>query len=132
MAMRRWMWLLAPAVAFTLSAAGCAAMRQEEVHRKENLLAAAGFRMKPADTPEKLAQLQAMPQTRMVARPAPQGGVVYTYADAQGCKCLYTGKAEEYQRYRQLAMQQQVAEAQVEAAEANEAAAMDWGWWGPW
>jgi hypothetical protein len=123
---------VAAGLAAAIGLGGCAAMRQEAAHRKENLLVASGFAMKAADTPEKLAQLQAMPQLRMVARPAPNGGVVYTYADAQGCKCLYTGNAAQYQEYRRLALQQQIAEAQVEAAEANEAAAMDWGWWGPW
>ena len=116
----------------SLLAAGCAAMREERIHQKENLLAAAGFKMKLADTPQALAQLQAMPQNRMIARSAPDGSLVYTYADLQGCKCLYKGHAPEYQQYRQLALAKQFAQDQVEAAEANEAASMDWGWWGPW
>jgi len=124
--------LAAVALAIGVAIAGCAAMREEAAHKKENLLAAAGFKMKPADTPEKLARVQAMPQLKMVARSGPQGQVGYTYADAQGCKCLYTGNAEQYAEYRRLALRQDAAEAQVEAAEANEAAAMDWGWWGPW
>ncbi len=120
------------AVALAIALAGCAAMREEAAHRKENLLAAAGFRMKPADTPEKLARAEAMPQLKMVARSGPGGQVGYTYADVKGCKCVYAGNAANYAEYRRLALQQQAAEAQVEAAEANEAAAMDWGWWGPW
>lgn len=116
----------------SLLAAGCAAMREERIHQKENLLAAAGFKMKLADTPQALAQLQAMPQNRMIARSAPDGSLVYTYADLQGCKCLYKGHAPEYEQYKQLAIARQLAQDQVEAAEANEAASMDWGWWGPW
>ena len=73
-----------------------------------------------------------MPQLKMVARTGPQGQLRYTYADAEGCRCLCTGGAEEYSKYRQLALQENIAESQMEAAQANEAAAMDWGWWGPW
>ena len=107
-------------------------MRQEEIHQKENLLTAAGFKMKLADNPQALAQLQTMPQNRMIARTAPDGSLVYTYADLKGCNCMYKGHAPEYEQYKQLALAKQLSQAQVEAAEANEAASMDWGWWGPW
>jgi hypothetical protein len=124
--------LTVAALGLGLASFGCTAMRLDAAHHKENLLAAAGFRMKPGDTPEKLAQLQAMPQLKMISRTNPQGQLVYTYADSQGCKCLYTGGAAQYAEYRRLALEREMAEAQVESAEANEAAAMDWGWWGPW
>jgi hypothetical protein len=119
-------------VAFALAVAGCAAMREDAAHKKENLLAAAGFKMKLADTPEKLARAEAMPQLKMVARSGPLGQLGYTYADVKGCQCVYTGDAKNYAEYKRLALQRDAAEAQLEAAEANEAAAMDWGWWGPW
>ena len=45
---------------------------------------------------------------------------------------MYKGHAPEYEQYKQLALAKQLSQAQVEAAEANEAASMDWGWWGPW
>lgn len=112
--------------------AGCAEIRREQIQQKENLLTAAGFRMKIADTPAAVAQLQAMPQNRMIARQHPDGTLVYTYADAKGCNCLYKGHAPEYQEYRRLALVKQLQQEQLEAAEANEAASMDWGWWGPW
>ena len=119
-------------LALSVLAAGCAAMRQEEIHQKENLLTAAGFKMKLADNPQALAQLQTMPQNRMIARTAPDGSLVYTYADLKGCNCMYKGHAPEYEQYKQLALAKQLSQAQVEAAEANDAASMDWGWWGPW
>ena len=75
-------------LALSVLAAGCAAMRQEEIHQKENLLTAAGFKMKLADNPQALAQLQTMPQNRMIARTAPDGSLVYTYADLKGCNCM--------------------------------------------
>jgi ABC-type uncharacterized transport system ATPase subunit len=35
-------------------------VRQEEAQKTDDLLAAAGFKVRPADTPEKLAHLKAM------------------------------------------------------------------------
>lgn len=123
---------LATVLALGLLLGGCAAMQREAAHRKENLLAAAGFRVKPADTPEKLANLQAMQPLKMIAHPAKDGTLTYTYADPEGCKCLWVGGTAQYAEYRRLAMQQQVAQAQADAAMANEEMAMDWGMWGPW
>ena len=39
---------------------GCAAIQREEAQQTESTLSAAGFQMKPADTPERLAHLQTM------------------------------------------------------------------------
>jgi len=125
-------FLTTAAAAFAIALSACAAMREDAAHKKENLLSAAGFKMKLADTPEKLARVQAMPQLKMVTRSGPVGQLGYTYADAKGCKCVYTGDSANYTEYKRLALQRDEAEAQVEAAEANEAASMDWGWWGPW
>jgi hypothetical protein len=130
-------WLRAAVVAFVLvgvTGAGCSAIRKSEAQSEENLLAAAGFKAKPADTPEKLAQLKAMPALKMQMR-TQDGKVAYTYADPYNCKCLYVGGPDQYVEYKRLAMKQQIAMDQVEAAEAEEDAAMDWGMWGgfgPW
>ena len=45
--------------AITLSVAGCATMQAQDTRATERLLAAAGFQTKAADTPEKIAHLQA-------------------------------------------------------------------------
>jgi hypothetical protein len=110
--------------------AGCTMIRKEEAHDTESTLAAAGFGMKPADTPAKLTKLQAMPVRKIVTR-VKDGRVVYLYADPDFCKCLYFGNQEQYARYRQLAIEKQIAQEQIEAAQMNESAAMDWGMWGP-
>lgn len=117
-------------VLFACAIAGCAYVRKEEAKDAESTLAAAGFRMKPADTPEKLAKLQAMPARKIVTR-TKDGQVVYLYADPDYCKCLYAGTQPQYDRYRQLALEKQIAQEQIDAAEMNEDAAMDWGMWGP-
>lgn len=111
--------------------AGCAAMEREEVQQTEGLLAAAGFRIKVAATPAKRLQLQSLTQHRLIRR-LHNGRIMYVYADAMDCKCFYFGTQVEYDKYRNLALRQQIAQERLNAAEMNENAAMDWGAWGPW
>ncbi|MEO8603527.1 MAG: hypothetical protein ABI629_13210 [bacterium] len=109
---------------------GCTAMRRDEADKVESTLAAAGFKMRPADTPEKLAKLQALPLRKLTSR-VKDGEPIYFYADPDFCKCLYAGSQGDFARYKQLAIQQRIAQEQMEAAEMNENTAMDWGMWGP-
>ena len=102
--------------------AGCAAMEKSEATDTEQLLASAGFKMKPADTPEKLAHLKTLTQLKVVPHDR-NGKVFYVYADAVNCKCVYAGDAKAYQRYENLAVKQNIAQ-------MNEDASMDWGMWG--
>lgn len=124
------LWQCAAAVLLAAVVSGCAALEREEVGQTENLLAAAGFQMKPAETPEKLAQLGTMRQHQIIRR-LHDGQVMYVYADAQVCNCLYYGTQQQYDRYRRLALQQQIAQERLSAAEMNQNAAMNWGAWGP-
>jgi hypothetical protein len=97
----------------------------------ERMLAAAGFQMKLADTPEKLAQVAAMPQRKIV--PHQKGDATYyIYGDANHCRCIYVGSENAYQRYQKLALQQKIADEERQAAMMNEQASMDWHMWGPW
>jgi len=117
-------------VTASLAVSGCTYFRRQDADKTESTLAAAGFRMKPADTPKRQASLATFPVRKIVSR-MHDGQVVYFYADPDFCKCLYVGSQQEYGRYKQLAIQQQIAQEQIEAAEMNEDAAMDWGMWGP-
>ena len=112
--------------------AGCAAMRQERARDKENMLAAAGFQMKPADTPKRVAHLQLLTPLRLLPYTRSDGKLLYVYADPKGCNCLYVGDETAYQRYRALEQQQKVAQEQMVTAQMNADAAMDWGLWGPY
>jgi hypothetical protein len=118
----------------SLLLAGCApsqATLNKRAVEAERILAAAGFQMKFADTPELLTKLQAMPQRTLV--PHKQNGALrYVYADATSCKCLYAGSEKAYQRYQQLALKHQEAQDRLQAAKMNAAASMDWGAWGAW
>lgn len=110
---------------------GCAAMQENRVMDMERTLAASGFRVKFADTPEKMEHLKDLTQRKLVPH-SKEGKVFYIYADAEYCKCLYVGDEEAYQRYQELALQRKIAEDQRMAAEMNRDASMNWGMWGPW
>jgi len=108
----------------------CAAIQREEAKSTEDLLVAAGFQMKPADTPEKLAHLKAIPPLKVVTQ-SQDGKVIYAYADPGNCQCLYIGGPAEYTQYKRLALQQQMTEENLMAAQMQEDASMNWGLWGP-
>jgi hypothetical protein len=131
MAMAERMSLGCAIVAVGLALAGCAAIEEHEVGQKEQLLAAAGFQMKPADSPAKLADLERLPQHRLV-RHEREGESVWVYADATDCKCLYSGDQDNYDEFEKLRVQQQIADQEEMAAEMNQQAAMNWEMWGPW
>ncbi len=123
---RKTRLLLFLTVAFVVS--GCAAMRRREARDTGNLLVAAGFTPKPADTPEREQQLHVMPALRMMWQ-RKDGRMVYRYADPYSCNCLYVGDQQAYAEYKRLALEKQIADERLEAAEAEE---MDWDIWGPW
>jgi hypothetical protein len=89
-----------------LPLAGCAAIQRSEAQDKEQLLAAAGFQVKPADTPEKLANLRTMPPRKLVSQK--DGDFVYSYADPDYCQCLYMGGPKEYSAYQRLAREEEI------------------------
>ena len=105
--------------------AGCAAIERQDAEGTEQLLSAAGFNIKPADTPEKLASLQVMKQHKVVRRELGNGQLRFLYADATGCRCLYLGEEQAYQQYQRLAVQQENAFMDEQAALDN---SLD-NWW---
>jgi len=127
----RWTTRILPLVALGLSVTGCAAIRAHQTVETEQVLAAAGFQVKPADTPEKLAHLQTL-TPRKVVRYTRDGQPQYVYADPETCKCLYVGDEQRYQKYQELSLQKQIADEQLSAAETNWDASINWGAWGPW
>lgn len=117
---RRMVLSVGLAVAVMLT--GCAAIQRSEARDTEQLLAAAGFVMRPADTAERQARLRALPPYRLESR-TKDGKVVYTYADPEGCQCLYVGGPKEYSEYQRLRVERQIAADQAWAAQAGP---MDW------
>lgn len=107
---------------------GC---QSQIIQNKEDGLAAAGFILRPANTPERVAMLKRLPANRFVRRE--HGDVVhYVYADPIVCSCLYVGNQQAYSQYLRDRQQQQIADQQQLAAQEYDDAAWNWGAWGPW
>src|ERR1700722_10525255 len=126
--------LFNPVAAFTLLLlailAGCASW---DAQNKESLLTAAGFRTRTPTTANQLAMFNRMTPYK-VERRIRNGKVLYAFADKQN-NVVYLGGENEYQKYKQLALQQSIAQDQIEAAQINEESSMydDFGpYWGPW
>ena len=99
--------------------AGCATP-QQQVSQKEDLLAAAGFQIKLADTPQRLAAMKRLPPNKFVTRVV-NGQPVYLYADPLVCRCVYFGTQQNWAAYRQEMFAQQLAnEAQMTAIMSQE------------
>src|SRR5206468_49337 len=92
---------LSVAVATAVMLTGCAAIQRSETRSTGQLLAAAGFEMRPADTGERQQHLAARPPYRL-EKHTEDGRVVYTYADPGGCHCLYVGGSKEYAEFQRL------------------------------
>jgi hypothetical protein len=98
---------------------------------KDNALAAAGFVIRPANTPERQAMLKHLPPKRIVQQ-AHGDTVSFVYADPLACNCLYIGTQQAYDAYQRYVQQKQLADEQQAAAEMWSDPAWDWGPWGPW
>ncbi len=105
-----------------------------------DMLSAAGFHMKLADTPQKLALLKQLPPHKFIHKEK-NGKVLTVWADPDGCKCLYVGNQTAWSYYKQqvfanhIAAEDQEAAADVEQTAAFEEgqAALNSGWgWGAW
>jgi hypothetical protein len=108
-------------LAGTILLAGCASMTSSNT---ESLLSAAGFRVRTPETPKQQQIYTALPPYK-VHRASVNGNVFYVYKDEKA-GVAYVGREAEYQRYQQLAIQQQIAQDQYMAAEMDRAAALNW------
>ena len=131
-----WLTRRALAAATLLLLAGCSLFRlspQQRAAQVEPMLAAAGFRMLPADTPEKAEHLQKLPPLKLTPRKH-KGQVQYAYADPYSCHCLYVGDEQAYQQYQRLSLEKNLADEERQAAMMNQAAAAEMDsvdFWGP-
>jgi hypothetical protein len=90
---------------------GCA---NTKVQNKESLLSAAGFHIRTPSTQTQLAMYSQMTPYKL-ERNTIAGKALYTYADTQR-GVVYIGGDKAYQRYRNLALQQSIAEKELEAS----------------
>ena len=118
--------LILAAAAAALFVAGCAGVGSGNTTA---LLTAAVFRARTPQTPKQQQIYAALPPYQ-VERAAIEGkGVFYVYKDEKA-GVAYIGREPEYQRYQQLAIQQQIAQNYYMAAQMDRATA--WGWYGAW
>jgi hypothetical protein len=119
--------------------ASCALLRptpQQRAAQIGPLLAAAGFRQYPADTPAKKTALKNLPALKVRHYVGKDGELRYWVADPYRCHCLYEGGPEAYQRYENLRVQNRMIRQEQEAAEENMEASQNmmmspFGFFGP-
>lgn len=96
--------------------AGCATLQAAGTRSTEKVLSAAGFSIQPADTAERVADLQKAPARRVVSE-VRDGKTVYVYRDPEVCRCLYVGGEPQYQEYKRLQAKKDIAEEQLNRPE---------------
>ena len=106
---------------------------QEQITNKEDLLAAAGFTVLPANTPQRQMELSQLPPNKFMPR-AMDDRFEYLYADPVVCNCLYIGDQKAYGAYKQEIFARDIANQQQMTAEMYQQPWGGWGgWdWGPW
>ena len=114
------------AVAGAIFLTGCAGAGSGNT---TSLLSAAGFHTRTPQTPKQQQLYAALPPYKVERATVPGKGVFYVYKDEKA-GLAYVGREQEYQRYQQLAIQQQIAQDQYAAATMQANAA--WGWYGAW
>jgi len=123
--------LVAAAMIVPAAAIPAHAKSKASIERTEDNLAAAGFIVKPANTPERAAMLMRLPANKFVQR-VDGDTVTYVYADPKACGCLYVGTQEAYGAYRKAMQAKNLLDQQTDNALRFQDDAWRWGAWGPW
>ncbi len=113
------------AFALFVLAAGCA-----QTERTESLLSAAGFRVVAATTPQQQRHLKTLTPYKVTAVQR-NGRPYYVYPDPSQ-NVIYVGSQFQYYRYRDLRLERNLAQEDVQTSELNAEQAQDWDVWGPW
>jgi hypothetical protein len=107
---------------------GCAEMQSGNT---TSLLSAAGFHAMTPQTPQQQQIYAALPPYQVQRATVPGKGVFYVYKDEKA-GIAYVGREREYQSYKQLCIQQQIAQNYYMAAQMDTVYARGWyGAWGP-
>lgn len=123
--------LLASAAVPMLAASPAQAASKGAIQKIEDNLAAAGFVVKPANTPERTAMLMRLPANKFVQR-VNGDTVTYVYADPKACGCLYVGDQAAYGQYQKALQAKNLLDQQQLNALTYQDARWNWGAWGPW
>ena len=110
---------------FSAALAGCGSIQpapptpEQQAEQLEPMLSAAGFRMLPADTPDRQKQLESLLPMQVLYYVGKTGTLHYYMADPDYCKCMFIGSEEDYQKYEQLKLNQQFAAKEGEISREN-------------
>jgi hypothetical protein len=113
-------------IALGVFAVSCASETQE----KQNLAIAAGFKIITPKNAEQQSILNSLPAGK-VTPVTYKGKQYYVLPDVPNNQA-YVGRATEYQAYQQLRLANKLSNENLEAAQMNQMATMNWGAWGGW
>ena len=113
-------------IALLAVAVGCAS----EGENKQNLAIAAGFKIITPKNAEQQSILTQLPKDQVT--PVDYKGKRYYVLPDVANNQAYVGGAEQYQAYQQLRLAQHLSNQNLEAAQMNQMATMNWGAWGGW
>ncbi|HEX6565951.1 MAG TPA: hypothetical protein VF020_16800 [Chthoniobacterales bacterium] len=105
---------------------GCAGHNPQST---ENLLSAAGFNVVIASTPKQLNHLATLPPYKMM-KIKRNGKNKYVYADPSR-KLIFVGDLFSYHRYKDMRLEKNVTEEDLQDAKFNAEIASGWDVWGP-
>ncbi len=113
------------AIAALAGLSGCASA---DANNQMNLMSASGFRPLTPSTPKQNEIYNQLPDYKMETGII-KGQVLYGYKNpAQGV--IYVGGEKEFQQYKQLGIQQSIAQDNLAAAQMNQSTMMGFGAWG--
>ena len=119
---------LFPLLAILLS--GCAAIEQAQRASTERLLSAAGFQPTPATTQARQKSLASLTPYK-IERKLRGSEFYYLYAVPEQ-NLVYIGTQEAYGEYQKLLIQQEIANANLNAAQMNMTTSQQWNDWACW
>ncbi len=105
------------AVVIGIFLAGCATGPSgSSTLSQADLLAQAGFKSHPANSPEKLAYIKTLPAKKVVLNQYNEKPLYLVCTDPDSKQC-FLGDQAAYERYKQLAIQQSISEDQMKVQE---------------
>jgi uncharacterized protein YceK len=120
--------LLVSFLAILLS--GCAAIEQAQRASTERILSAAGFEPTPANTAARQKSLASLTPYK-VERKLRHNEFYYLYAVPEQ-NLVYIGNQAAYGKYQELLIQQEIANANLNAAQMQMNTAQQWNDWSCW
>jgi len=109
---------------------GCAAIEQAQRASTERILSAAGFEPTPANTAARQKSLASLTPYK-IERKLRHNEFYYLYAVPEQ-NLVYIGNQAAYGKYQELLIQQEIANANLNAAQMQMNTAQQWNDWSCW